>query len=187
MWEWISLVPWVIQEIGLSRNTTLCVTLIPEEWFFQLPSSFSLSIPIFWISYQKKRRKKTFEGPSSILVQMGLYHTSTNLLMKFVLPRKDPRFITHVWGCCWKSEHCAQRSGSHGTHMIKWIVKLILITRLKVNFLSGPICFLLIEPLLFIFIILIKRLCLNIFLLLCSISLQLNNFSFYHISYLWCI
>ena len=44
MWEWISLVTWVIQEIGLSRNTTLCVTPIPEEWFFQPPSSFSFFI-----------------------------------------------------------------------------------------------------------------------------------------------
>ena len=44
MWEWISLVTWVIQEIGLSRNTTLSVTPIPEEWFFQPPSSFSFFI-----------------------------------------------------------------------------------------------------------------------------------------------
>ena len=42
MLEWISLVTWVIQEIGLSRNTSLCVTPIPEEWFFQPPSSFSI-------------------------------------------------------------------------------------------------------------------------------------------------
>ena len=44
MWEWISLVTWVTQEIGLSRNITLCVTPIPEEWFFQPPSSFSFFI-----------------------------------------------------------------------------------------------------------------------------------------------
>jgi len=44
VWEWISLVTWVIQEISLSRNTTLCVAPIPEEWFFQPPSSFSFFI-----------------------------------------------------------------------------------------------------------------------------------------------